>query len=449
MTVQLHPHQLDAVEQMHNGCVLWGGVGTGKTIAALAYALKMEPDRQIVIVTTAKVRDSLAWEKEAAKLNIHAHDIQVTSWNKIAGLTEYVDHFFIFDEQRLVGSGAWVKSFYKIAAKNRWILLSATPGDTWSDYAPMFIANGWYKNITEFRREHAVYSRYTKYPKIERWLNQGKLQKYRKTLLVEMPMARHTTRHMHYIECEYDHELLDFVRKKRWNIFTDEPIRNAAELFMVMRKIVSTDPSRVRAIKDLLEKHPKLIVFYNYNYELDILRDICSSLEETWEPTKRTSARLDNSLTRTESRLESKPTSTTPSTELSRIDEKTLETRPNEPAKSIEPRIQIDSLETTRTTEFTWAEWNGHKHEPLPTTSSWIYLVQYQSGSEGWNCTETDSMAFWSLTYSWKQFHQAQGRIDRLNTLYNDLHYYVLMTNSIADKPVMRALNAKHDFQPR
>lgn len=495
---------------MHNGCVLWGGVGTGKTIAALAYAQKAEPERQIVVVTTAKKRDSLDWQKEAAKMLISPNDFQVTSWNKIDSLVGYEDHFFIFDEQRLVGTGAWVKAFYKIAKKNRWILLSATPGDTWSDYAPMFIANGWYKNITEFRREHAVYSRFTTFPKIERWINEGKLQKYRKRLLVEMPMVRHTTRHIHHVECDYDKETLDLVRKRRWNIFEDKPCRNAAELYGVMRKVVSSDPDRVRKIQGLIKDHPKLIVFYNFNYELDMLREMCRNLEhslnqeeEPWESTiSMTSAAMRTDLDpqtlrlmwsdpmipsrpddrRLETRVQlarkhsasihtrrkgmtlqstseslapaNRQKSSTKSSSVDRLSETTAKssaasTRSSETTRLREHITPSSPSQTPPQSSFGWAEWNGHKHEPLPDTDIWIYLVQYTSGSEGWNCTETDAMAFWSLTYSWKQFHQAQGRIDRLNTPYTDLHYYVLMTDSVAEKPVMKALDQKKDFQPK
>lgn len=458
---------------MHNGCVLWGGVGSGKTVAALAYAKAKEPGKPVVVVTTAKVRDSLAWHKWAAKMAFKPDAFDVTSWNKINDLVDLEDHFVIFDEQRLVGSGAWVKAFYKIAKKNRWILLSATPGDTWSDYAPMFIANGWYKNITEFRREHAIYSRFTKYPKIERWINQGKLQKYRSQLLVKMPMERHTTRHIHHIECDYDKDLLEVVRKKRWNIYKDEPIRNAAELFGVMRKVVSTDPSRVLELKKLIRKHPKLIIFYNYNYELDILREVCKELENLTNKNGDLSWVLKESTTSTKASLAESATLSRSSGRPGKIrltDEKPLGPAAKSSSESTgssrqqptqrQPKESLTTpstnspqpLTTTPLAEakiFDWAEWNGHKHQPLPQSESWIYLVQYNSGSEGWNCIETDSMAFWSLTYSWKQYNQAQGRIDRLNTPYTDLHYYVMLTNSPAEKPVMRALDQKHDFQPR
>lgn len=602
MTIELHPHQFEAVQKMHNGCVLWGGVGTGKTITALAYALEKEPDRDIVVVTTAKKRDSADWEQEAALLMVKPDRIEVTSWNKINEHKDTEGKFFIFDEQRLVGAGAWVKAFYKIARKNHWILLSATPGDTWSDYAPMFIANGWYKNITEFRREHAIYSRYTTFPKIEKWIGEGKLVKFRKRLLVEMPMIRHTTRHMHYIECDYDRETLDTVRKRRWNVYEDKPLKNAAELYGVMRKVVSSDPDRRSKMAQLVATHPRLIVFYNFNYELEILRGICQEIStthaldgdisndpssknnwqtsesglvlpqnleiqdlqgqpleivperiETWESkeaktspetTPSTPSPLTNrettqsSLTpeqlrlwwtqesrtapspmRTKSRLAGaqlgktlhpvetpsspvatsaaiSPSSPSPTDAWSGTiweDDQTPEVnfrmqrakynyeaheRKGEWLKNSNPssmsmiypksRLELDeslsssgTIGTTKTSSdstslpdistgsFGWAEWNGHKHQPIPDTDRWVYLVQYASGSEGWNCVSTDAMAFWSLTYSWKQFNQAQGRIDRLNTPFEDLHYHVLMTESVAEKPVIRSLEQKKDFQPK
>jgi hypothetical protein len=458
-------------------------VGTGKTITALAYALVEEPDRKIVVITTAKKRNSWDWENEASKLLIHPDKITVESWNKINDFTDHKDCFFIFDEQRLVGSGAWVKAFYKIAKKNRWILLSATPGDTWSDYAPMFIANGWYKNITEFRKEHAVYSRFTTYPKIERWVNEGKLQKYRKELLVHMPMVRHTKRHLHHIECAYDKDLLEKVWKRRWNVFTDEPVQNAAELYGVMRKVVATDPSRAVQIQRLVRKHPRLIVFYNFDYELEILRELCKRLEisENEEEPWASTISMISAMTRTDLSPEDlriqwsdpfrtdSPTAPHPSrgsgtatprlpsktTKSSSVDVQHGKTASSSSSHTVsKPQTRASRSPSTRKTtplpsKFSWAEYNGHKHEPLPTTDSWIYLVQYQAGSESWNCTETDAMAFWSLTYSYKQFHQSQGRIDRLNTPYTDLHYYVLMTDSVAERPVMSALDQKKDFQPK
>lgn len=479
MKVELRPHQREAIDKMHNGCVLWGGVGTGKTIAALTYAIEREPGKQIVVITTAKKRDSLDWEREAAMLGLRVEDILVSSWNKIANFVDNEDLFFIFDEQRLVGSGAWVKSFYKIAKKNHWILLSGTPGDNWSDYAPMFIANGWYKNITEFRREHAVYSRFTSFPKIERYINEGKLVKFRKRLLVEMPMVRHTTRHLHYIDCGFDTDTLDIVRKRRWNVYTDEPLQNASELYSVMRKVVSTDPSRREALAKLIAKHPKLIVFYNYNYELEILREMCQEISEdiesgslfstkSWEtqnsglilPKKENDLWQQSPGLVTGQDLSSPPTSGTsydrslnktkkPSEKnSSEIDEsQQMIFPPSRPVSTLD--LPNDKSLSNGTETFQWAEWNGHKHQEIPKTDRWVYLVQYQSGSEGWNCIETDTMAFWSLTYSWKQFEQSQGRIDRLNTPFVDLNYHILMTDSLAEKPVMRALKQKKDFQPR
>jgi hypothetical protein len=377
--MELMPHQKKAVDQLSNGKILYGGVGTGKSLTALAYYLKAESPKDIYIITTAKKRDSLEWERDAAKLGIGprvgatvAGRLIIDSWNNIGKYIGIEDAFFIFDEQRLVGSGAWVKSFLKIAKSNAWILLTATPGDTWLDYIPVFIANGLYKNATQFKREHVIYAHFVSFPKVLRYIGEGTLEKYRNMLLVEMPYIKHTTRNIQNVLVTYDQQNYNKVINDRWNIYEDRPIKDVSELFRTMRKLVNSDQSRVDALTDLLKKHPKIIVFYNFDYELEILRT------------------------------------------------------------------------------FHWitkvAEWNGHKKEPIPDNDSWIYLVQYIAGAEGWNCIETDCMVFWSLSYSWKNFEQAQGRIDRLNSPFTELYYYTFTSNSQIDKAVKKALGDKKIF---
>lgn len=380
--MELMKHQKDAIELLGNGKILYGGVGSGKSATAIAYYIQRESPRDIVVITTAKKRDSLDWEGTAAKFGIStdstlsAHgSITVDSWNNIS---KYVDdqhgseRFFILDEQRLVGSGAWVKAFLKIAKKNRWIMLSATPGDTWIDYAPVFIANGWYKNITEFKLEHVVYAPYVKFPKIIRYVSTDKLERLRNQILVEMPYLKHTERIMNYLQVGYDQELWDKAVRKRWHVYEDRPIKDVGELFRVMRKIVNSDPSRLETIRDLMKVHPRLIVFYNFNYELDILRTLYGEVEV--------------------------------------------------------------------------GEWNGHKKTPVPTTDNWVYLVQFVAGAEAWECTSTDAMVLYSLTYSYKNFMQAQGRIDRLDTKYTDLYYYILASWAPIDNFIRRSLKEKRNF---
>jgi superfamily II DNA or RNA helicase len=378
----LYPHQERAIDQLRNGSILCGGVGTGKTRTALAYYFTREAPRDIYVITTAKKRDSLDWRGEAAAFGIGttkedtvAGVLTVDSWNNIGKYVDIENAFVVFDEQRLVGTGSWVKSFLKIAKRNRWILLSATPGDTWLDYAPVFIANGFYKNITAFKREHVVYSSYAKFPKVDRYLGVAKLTRLRNELLVDMPYERHTRRHTHTVKVEYDDSLMEQSVKRRWNPFENRPMRDSGELFRVMRTISNFSLARLEAVHDLLKKHPRLIIFYNFDYELEVLRTLKSTCPV--------------------------------------------------------------------------AEWNGHNHEEIPETDDWVYLVQYQSGAEGWNCIETNAMAFYSLTYSYKLFEQAYGRIDRLNTPYTDLHYYVLRSDSAIDHAVWKALKHKKSFNER
>jgi hypothetical protein len=380
---ELRPHQEEAIEKLDSGKILCGGVGSGKTYTSLAYYFTREAPVDLYVITTAKKRDSFDWEDSAVKFGISnvegvgfAGKLTVDSWNNIGKYTDVRGAFFIFDEQRVVGTGTWVRAFLQITKRNRWILLSATPGDTWLDYAPVFVANGYYKNVSEFKREHVIYAPYVRYPKVDRYISVNRLVKYRNHLLVDMPYERHTVRHTHIVKVGYNEELMRRIVVNRWNIFENRPLRDAGELSSVMRKLVNTDVSRLETVRTLMKSHPRLIVFYNHNPELEMLRTLESS------------------------------------------------------------GVAV-------------AEWNGHKHQPIPDTDRWVYLVQYQSGSEGWNCTTTNSTVFYSLTYSYKTWHQAHGRTDRLDTPYTDLHYYVLRSNSPIDQAVWRALSHKKNFNER
>lgn len=398
MSITLFEHQKLAIDQLHSGSILCGGVGSGKSIAALTYYFvkecggrieksqggfsPMTKPKDLYIITTAKKRDSLDWSKEALPFRIFEDrensvggvKLTVDSWNNISKYIEVKDAFFIFDEQRVVGSGTWVKSFIKIAKINRWLLLTATPGDNWMDYVPVFIANGFYKNRTEFIRRHVVYSRFTKYPKIDKYIDCGILGKYRRQITVTMIYRKKTTAHHRKVVVEYDEEKIKIAAVDRWNPYLNEPVKDVGALCYLMRKIVNSDVSRVKALDTLMKAHDRAIIFYNFNYELEILRAYGGI--------------FDGDV----------------------------------------------------------AEWNGHKHEELPTSNRWLYLVQYTAGAEGWNCTETDTVVFYSQNYSYKVMIQAAGRIDRLNTLYSDLYYYHFRSMAGIDLAIQKALRNKKNF---
>ena len=380
---------------MRNGCILCGGVGSGKSRTSLAYYYKeqggvlgtknyvrMKNPKDLYIITTARKRDTLEWEGELSyfllstnpKVNGYKNRVIVDSWNNIQKYKNVTDSFFIFDEQRVVGSGVWVKSFLKITKSNDWILLSATPGDTWQDYIPVFIANGFYRNRTEFCNEHIVYSRFSKFPKIDRYINTGRLIRLRDRILVDMDFKRETVAHHEDIIVPYDIPKYKETMRNRWDPYNNEPITNASGLCYILRKIVNSDESRQIALMDILESRPKVIVFYNFDYELDILKGLHYGKD-----------------------------------------------------------VQI-------------AEWNGHSHQPIPTSKSWVYLVQYNAGCEGWNCIKTDTIIFYSQNYSYKVMAQAAGRIDRLNTPYTDLYYYHLKSRSGIDLAISKALKDKKKF---
>ena len=387
--VNLYEHQKKAIDKMHNGCILVGGVGSGKSRTALAYFWKYETARMkrpkpLYIITTARKRDSLDWEGEAAYFCISKDPNNTTcqfvvdSWNNLHKYVNVEKAFFIFDEQRVVGSGAWVKAFLKVCSKNRWILLSATPGDTWMDYIPVFIANGFYKNRTHFITRHVVFSRFSKYPKVERYIDSGYLEELKDRVVVDMPFERSTESHSIKTKCQFDKTTFMRIYRGRWNPFESRPIMQAGEWCYLMRKCVNRDLSRLEACLDIFEEKKKVIIFYNFNYELEILKD------------------------------------------------------------GFDEYLFGQDIEVS--------EYNGHRHETVPEGDSWVYLVQYQAASEAWNCTTTDTIIFYSLNYSYKIMEQAAGRINRLDTPYHHLYYYLLYSESSIDRSILTALRNKKDF---
>lgn len=379
---------------MHNGCILCGGTGSGKSITGLAYYFirnggelepmtKMKNPKDLYIITTAKKRDSGEWLGDMSWFHltpddnskIYDHKIVIDSWNNIKKYADVKNSFFIFDEQRVVGYGAWTKSFLKIAKANDWILLSATPGDNYMDYMPVFIANGFYKNKSEFTAEHCVYSRFSKFPQIERFIGTERLNRLRRRVLVDMPYQNPAVQHHEDVWCSFNKEAYKDLMKNRFDYEKGEPIENVSELCYKLRKICYADESRVEALRNIFEEHNKLIVFYNFDYELEIIKN-------------------------------------------------------------------IDFGE-----DVIIAELNGHRHDPEPFGNlKWLYLVQYNAGSEAWNCIKTDTMVFYSQNYSYKMMKQASGRIDRLTTPYKELKYFHLKCRSPIELRITRALAQKKNF---
>lgn len=456
MPVELHAHQKEAVEKLHNGCILYGGVGVGKTITSLGYYFtkvcggeinkwgSMQTPKDVYVITTAKVRDSKGFELQAAHMGVHEDrsistngvSITVDSWNNLHKYVGVKDAFFIFDEQRVVGYGAWARAFIKIARDNEWILLSATPGDTWMDYIPVFIANGFYRNKTDFIDQHVIWTPRVKYPKVLRYQNVGALVRARNDVLVHMPFERHTVRHPLDIWCEYDEDAFERAVKKRWHVYENRPLRDVSELFGVMRKIVNSDSSRLESVRSLLQKHPKLIVFYNFDYELEMLRALGQELSTTGSSTPKLERKSGNSNPSSPNQGQESPSQSTSSSPSLAANSTTV----SSPGKK-------SGSEPTGT--FSVAEWNGHKHQEIPTTDRWLYLVQYRAGAEGWNCIDTDAICFYSQTYSYRDWWQAHGRIDRINTKFTDLWYYHLVSRSVIDKAIRKALKAKKSFNER
>ena len=216
MAYSLYKHQTDALKKIKSGSILNGGVGSGKTITSLVFYKENFADRPLYVITTAKKRDTGDWEDDAFKVGVEIQ--RVDSWNNITNYVNIDNAFFIFDEQRVVGYSAWGKAFIKIARANKWILLTATPGDTWMEYMTVFIANGFYKNKSDFVDKHVEFDQWVKYPKIKNYHNVGVLMRNRNAILVPMHFERDTQRLRKYIKSTYNQEQYERIMKDRWNI---------------------------------------------------------------------------------------------------------------------------------------------------------------------------------------------------------------------------------------
>ena len=397
--MDLDKGQLDAVQRLRSGSILVGKVGSGKSRTGLTYFFcnecggsvcinqkgdysPMTKPKDLYIITTAKKRDDGEWDRELIPFELYPRDkapikIVVDSWQNLPKYANVMNAFFIFDEQRLVSYGKWTKTFLRISKHNRWILLSATPADKWEDLAPIFIANGYYQNITEFRHKHCVYNPHVQWRQISRYINQGRLHKLRELVYVDIDYSNDKVKHDENVYVEFDKSLYRDVMKTRWNPYDQCPIENASQFCYTLRKIVNSDSSRLSAVEMIMRDHPRIIIFYNFDYELEALRSLAKKCD-----------------------------------------------------------IQK-------------AEWNGHLHQPLPTSSEWIYLVQYTAGAEGWNCTTANTIIFFSQNYSYKTMVQASGRIDRRNSPYTELYYYHLISRSPLDLAISKALSNKKQFNER
>lgn len=372
--IELYPYQRKAVDRLHNGSVLCGKVGSGKSLTGLFYYMENHIDKPLYIITVAKKRNDREWHRDFEALGI---DGVVDSWNNIEKYTDVKDAFFIFDEQRAIGYGKWGMAFIHIARKNNWIMLTATPGDVWMDWMCIFIANNFYRNKTDFVDQHVEYNPYSKFPQIRRYHKTDKLERFRKYLAVPMQDFRTTKLNRKYINADFDKDLYKSVVKNRFNPYTEEPIMNASEFTQVLRRIINTSERRRIHAKQEIMTRDKVIVFYNYTYELDILKEICQELDRAYY------------------------------------------------------------------------QWNGQKHEAIPDAETWVYLVQYTAGAEGWNCITTDTILFYSLNYSYRIMEQSEGRINRVNTSFENLYYVYLKSPASIDDAIERSIRSKKKFNER
>ena len=391
----LKPEQQEAVDKLQSGNILVAGTGAGKSRTGLYWYFKenggafigdeykpMTDPKDLYIITTAEKRNTHDWDKEMSlyllstnpEANHYQNKVVVNSWQQISKYKTVSGAYFLFDEDHLTGTGEWVKSFLKIAKNNKWIILTATPGDKYEDYGPVFVANGYFSSISEFKQRHIIYDYRPGWPRFVKCVGTARLDRLKQRIIVRMNYEHKVEVHSTDILCDYDTVLYKTVVRQRWNPYENKPIENASQYCYCLRRITNLDESRVEACKEIVNQRNRVIIFYNHDPELYLLREV-----------------------------------------------------------DFGPDVAI-------------AELNGHKHEAIPDTPRWVYLVNYAAGAEAWECTKTDTVIFYSQNYSYKTMVQAAGRIDRRNTPFSDLYYYHLKSRAPIDLAIEQCIKAKKKF---
>lgn len=291
----LKPEQQEAVDKLQSGMILVANTGAGKSRTGIYWYFKenggafinddyqpMKDPKDLYIITTANKRDTHDWDRELSlyllstdpEVNYYHNKVVVNSWQQIAKYKDISDAYFLFDEDHLTGSGAWVKTFLRIAQHNKWIILTATPGDKYEDYGPVFVANGYFRSIYEFKQKHLVYDYRPGWPRFVKCIGTTRLDRLKQRIIVRMNYEHDAEVHEKDILCEFDKELYKVVVKRRWDPYRNAPIENASQFCYCLRKITNLDESRIEACKQIVNEKNRVIIFYNHDPELELLKSV-------------------------------------------------------------------------------------------------------------------------------------------------------------------------------
>lgn len=169
---------LDAIESGKH--LVKADCSAGKTLCSLCWAA-CTGKPNVLVVTTASVRDSRGFEREMDKFcdmfdswYISLSSFSVVSWS---GLNKWLDANWgsldewaiIFDEIQRGKAGISSKqgkAMLQICKRTDcWTGWTATPGDKWEDYYAYFTITGYTRTKTEFRKRFCVMQNYP-FPKL-------------------------------------------------------------------------------------------------------------------------------------------------------------------------------------------------------------------------------------------------------------------------------------------
>lgn len=389
----LYEYQKKVIDKADSSWLFALGTGTGKTILSIHHYLKHYNGESLLIIAPAQKVLEGGWDREVQRVaNFYNIQIQydVMSYGVLAKKWNlYKGWFVIFDECHYVKNptsqrGKAALNLTRISTN--FSLLSATPSSNgWADTINYMLMFNFYRNKTQFIKEHAIHE--TKFfgqkqiKVIADWKDQDKLKMLYQSISTKLskddcldlpPLIFEDV----YFKVSKEYEI---IRKKRVLETENGPI--AYDTVMKLQhglRFYANQKDKLSYTEMLAEStNENIVIFYYYQQEKDDLVKVLAKNKKIYE----VSGKVNH----------------------------------------LPSRDQWDELKNT------------------------VTLVQYQAGAAGIELQYCNLVIFYTPTFSFQDYDQALGRAYR-NGQTKKVTVYRYITKKSVEEHVYRSLAEKKDF---
>lgn len=386
----LYNFQRQLLNSIEENYIIAADTGTGKTMMAIHHYLKHNTGEPLLILAPPQKIKEGGWQREldfvASHYNIEI-PYDIISYGVLSKRwKEYKDWFLVMDECHYVKNPTSQRGKAAInltKQSTNFLLLSATPSSNgWGDTIAYMIMFGYYKNKTQFLKEHAVYNRidYGNGPVnvVSDYRDQEKLQKLYQSFSIKL--AKEDCLDLPPLVFEKVH----FKPSKEYNIIKKDRVLGE-ELFDNISKLqhglrfYANQADKLKYTEMLLEgTEENVIIFYNYKQENEELKKIAKKLKK-----------------------------------------------------------KVFEVSGSKTNLPDKEKWTSLKNS--------VTIVQYQAGAAGIELQYANIVIFHTPTYSYQDYEQALGRAYR-NGQTKKVTVYQYITKNTIETSIYQALAAKKDF---